>query len=167
VYVHGPPTRPLSDATAPRGSKGDTLKFNVKKNIWNEETSINLIETVLKVLPLENEDSMLLPVQEDSDAKTPLVMLKTGQGKTMQVYALTKAVKNQASCGQYKGLRLYRWAIVMKRKETNQLKMITVADKVVTYESEYYGSLLGSQGITLLTRSRECIHGSLWRTGSL
>jgi hypothetical protein len=74
LYVHGPATRPLSDATAPRGNKGDTLKFNVKKNIWNEETSINLRETVLKAVPLENQDSMLLLVQEDSDAKMPLVM---------------------------------------------------------------------------------------------
>ena len=130
LYVHGPPTRPLSDAIAPRGNKGDTLKFNVKKNIWNEETSINLKETVLKAVPLENQDSMLLLVQEDSDAKTPLVMFKAGQGKTIQVYALTQAVKNQASCGQYKGLPLYRWAIVMKRKESNQFNMITVADKV-------------------------------------
>jgi hypothetical protein len=67
----------------------------------------------------------------------------------MQVYALTKAVKNQASCGQYKGFQLYRCAIVMKSKESNQFNMITVADKVVAYESEYYGSLLGKRKVVL------------------
>jgi hypothetical protein len=37
----------------------------------------------------------------------------------------------------------------MKSKESNQFNMITVADKVVAYESEYYGSLLGKRKVVL------------------
>jgi hypothetical protein len=66
----------------------------VKKNIWNEETGINLKETVLRAVPPENQDSILLLVQEDSDAKPPLVMFRARSTSTIQVFALTQAVKN-------------------------------------------------------------------------
>lgn len=78
-----------------------------------------------------------------------------GKGKAIQVCSVTQAKPNQKSCGQYKGLSLYDWAVVMKRKESNQFNMITVADKA-TFESEYYGSPLGKPKLVLLRQGLVC-----------
>lgn len=157
LYVHGPPSRALSRDLAPKRGKGEAREFNVKKNVWNEKASINLQEGLLKAVPHEDPNSMIMVlVQEDSDTTNkPVVVLKVGQGKTIQVCSLTQAKRDQSSCGQYKGFPLYKWAVVTKLKESNQFNMITVADKV-TYESEYYGSLLGKRKLVLMRQGLVC-----------
>jgi hypothetical protein len=72
----------LQRREATRG--GDTLKFNVKKNIWNEETSINLRETVLKAVPLEIRIQCCFLSKKTPTLRRHLSCLKAGQGKTMQ-----------------------------------------------------------------------------------
>ena len=163
LLQHSPPPSVMCKNISPLPSAAD---FQVREHSWNRwqpETIIDLQEAggVIKAVSLKESKTDGIPrcliYRQDSNELIAILVLEhpfTAKTKAV-ICSFVPPKKDSKGYGDHEGRPIYEWASLSQKKESHQFIMKSLVEGF-SYETDYYGPIVGINKFLLKREGRLC-----------